>query len=406
MESETGLVETRKNNKRNHILSTVRYHAPLSRHDVKKRTGYSMTTVLNTIGELVDRSLLAEEECVDVRAGRRPVWLRICPQGAYTVGVEFNADRLACVVTDFSYHTIYTAHSPVRADADAEALLDGIVQAVRGAMDALGTEREKVAGIGVGLPGYLDRTGGVGLEYAYLPGWKNVPVRETLAQTFGCRVFVENNVNTMACAYRWRTYAEQAEDFLFLSLKHGLRMGLYSGNRLFTGNGNAGEIAHVRVAGSSRFCSCGRRGCLDAEVSLHAIRAKTAERMACGRFAALAQTCGGDARRVTMAMLADAAQSGDADALDLLQETAACLGQALGSVVGALNPRRIILAEDSGMGGTLFSGLLRDALAENVPPVLLQDVSVQCIAAPPHMGAEGAAMLAMEGEFSPVFELV
>ena len=47
------LVEQRKDQKRNQILSLIRHsNRPLSRFDIKKLTTYSMTTVSNTITEL------------------------------------------------------------------------------------------------------------------------------------------------------------------------------------------------------------------------------------------------------------------------------------------------------------------------------------------------------------------
>lgn len=68
------LVESRKQLKRNHILDLIRRSPePLSRFNIKKMTGYSMTTVSNTITELLQEQLLIEDTCSDTsRMGRKP----------------------------------------------------------------------------------------------------------------------------------------------------------------------------------------------------------------------------------------------------------------------------------------------------------------------------------------------
>ena len=96
------ILENRKNYQRNKMLSVIRSHENISRNDVKKITSYSMTTVLNTVDELIHEGLVYEEICNDARIGRRPVWLRINPEGGYFLGVGFNRNAIYCVTLDFT----------------------------------------------------------------------------------------------------------------------------------------------------------------------------------------------------------------------------------------------------------------------------------------------------------------
>ena len=103
------ILENRKNYQRNKMLSVIRLHENISRNDVKKITAYSMTTVLSTIDELIQEGLVYEESCNDSRVGRKPVWLRINPEGGYFLGVEFNRNAIHCVALDFTGKLIYDA---------------------------------------------------------------------------------------------------------------------------------------------------------------------------------------------------------------------------------------------------------------------------------------------------------
>ncbi len=401
---QQGIVESRKNLKRNRIISAVRYHENISRHDVKKITGYSMTTVLNIINDLVKQRWLVEEDCITVRAGRRPTWLHICPDGFYSIGVEFNADRMISVVMDFSFAVIYTDETKVSVEDSKEELIDKIKTAIRNAMDFLGDKKKKVIGIGLGLPGSLDRKNGVGIEYAHLKSWKNIPIKTIIEEEFGFPIFIENNINTMTVAYRWDKYQEKADDFVFISLRYGIRMGMVINNRLFIGDGNAGEIGHIKLVNGTRFCSCGKRGCLDTEASFIGIRNKVIERMQSGRFPDIKKKINGDVEQISMQMFVDSVMSRNEDAQELLAETANYLGQSLAMVLGTINPRRLIIASESGLGGKIFSELLFATLKDYAPDSLMSHFHVDCIKVSKNLGAAGAAMLVMENELQVIEE--
>lgn len=401
---QQGIVESRKNLKRNRIISAVRYHENISRHDVKKITGYSMTTVLNIINDLVKQRWLVEEDCITVRAGRRPTWLHICPNGFYSIGVEFNADRMISVVMDLSFAVIYTAESKVLLEDSEEQLIDKIKSAISSALNFLGEKKKKVIGIGLGLPGSFDREKGIAIEYAHLKAWKNVPIKAIVEKEFGYPVLIENNINTMALAYRWEKYQEKADDFVLVSLCYGIRMGMVINNRLFVGDGNAGEIGHIKLVNGTRFCSCGKRGCLDTEASFIGIRNKIMERMQSGRFPDIKTKIDGDYEKISMRMFVDSVMSGNEDALELLAETASYLGQSLAMVLGTINPRRLIIASESGLGGKIFSDLLYKTIKDYAPNSLLSNLHVDCIKVSNHVGAAGAAMLVMENELQVIEE--
>jgi N-acetylglucosamine repressor len=401
---EERMVESRKNLKRNKILSTIRYAQEISRHDVKKITEYSMTTVLNVINELVEKQFLIEEEEVSsTRIGRKPTWLHINPNGQFFIGVEFNANGINCVVVNFSFKVIYSNEDKVTQDMSVQCIIEKIKQSITRALEFLGEERNRVLGIGIGLPGYINRSKGIGVEYAHIDNWKNVDIKNVIEKEFGYEVLIENNTNTMAIAYRWQKYGETSDDFVLVSMRYGTRMGMIINNNLFVGNGgNAGEIGHMKLLNGSRFCSCGKIGCVDTEVSFIAIKSKIIERMLYGYFKDIKEIINGNMENITMDMFVDSALSGSKDSIKLLEETAIYLGQCLTPVIATLNPKRIIIASESGFGGEMFSNKVYEVIKENVTPILLEDFDVKCIKVERNIGAFGAAMLVVQKEYTTV----
>ena len=180
MENES-ILESRKYYQRNKMLSVIRTNTDVSRNDIRKMTAYSMTTVMNTVEDMIRDGLIYEEECEEARVGRKPVWLRLNPRGGYFVGVEWNRTWMHCVVLDFTGQPV---HRQKKALDDAHRCTDGLLglikDMVREAIQVVEGGKEKIIGIGLGVPGYSDKTKGIALSYTYFEGWKNIPVRQII----------------------------------------------------------------------------------------------------------------------------------------------------------------------------------------------------------------------------------
>ena len=67
------IINNRKLYKRNRLMEILRSSdQELSRFDLKKISGYSMSSVLELSKEMIDEGLIYEEECAESRVGRKP----------------------------------------------------------------------------------------------------------------------------------------------------------------------------------------------------------------------------------------------------------------------------------------------------------------------------------------------
>ncbi len=197
------IIQNRKYYQRNKMLSIIRFQENVSRYDIKKLTSYSMTTVLSTIDELIQQEFVIEEECDENRVGRKPVWLRINPKGGYFIGLEFNGRILHCDMLDFSGRVIYQSITVMQTEDTKEVIVDKIKHNINKACEQLGEDKKKVFGIGLGIPGYINKSEGVAVGYTHFKDWKNVPIKKMIEDEFSLPCYIENNVNVMAFAYKW-----------------------------------------------------------------------------------------------------------------------------------------------------------------------------------------------------------
>lgn len=395
------ILENRKNYQRNKMLSVIRSHENISRNDVKKITSYSMTTVLNTVDELIHEGLVYEEICNDARIGRRPVWLRINPEGGYFLGVGFNRNAIYCVTLDFTGKLIYEAEQDIGLEEKvADTVLGMIKKMIYDAIAFLGEKSQKIIGIGVGVPGYSDINKGIAISYGYLQGWKNIPIKEIIENEFHIPCYMDNNVNVMIYAYKWLIYGGRCEDMLFVSIRTGARVIPIINNQPVCGtHGFSGELGHVKINGGSRICSCGRYGCLNSEISDVAIVNKIIDGIKVGRFREIAEKVQNDLDRITMTTFIDSVRAGHEDSLRLLEQVEGFIADVLSMLVNIFAPKKIILfGELAELGDILLDGVRkqvsRDIIKENN-----NGLKIMASEFGRNLGAMGAAALVIQNAF-------
>ena len=106
--------------------------------------------------------------------------------------------------------------------------------------------------------------------------WRDFPLRERLMNDTGLTVFGDGDAKALALAEGWLGAAKGVENFMAMVVSTGVGGGIVLNGQLLDGeSGNAGHVGHVIVEPNGRRCSCGGRGCLEAEASGPAIEAIT-----------------------------------------------------------------------------------------------------------------------------------
>jgi glucokinase len=125
--------------------------------------------------------------------------------------------------------------------------------------------------VGIGAPGPLDLSEGI-IELAPNLGWERVPLRAMFAEELGCAVWLDNDANAAALGEAWVGAGRGAKVMLMVTLGTGIGGGVVADGRLFHGAaGGALEIGHQVIEPGGRECTCGRRGCVEAYFSGHAL---------------------------------------------------------------------------------------------------------------------------------------
>jgi glucokinase len=132
-----------------------------------------------------------------------------------------------------------------------------------------------VSYLGVGCAGPMTR-GGETVSPLNITQWRNFPLRSELETKTGIKTFVDGDARALALAEGEYGAAKNDGSYISMVVSTGIGGGIVIDGKLLDGEtGNSGHVGHINVVPDGNLCSCGSRGCLEAEASGWAIEAMT-----------------------------------------------------------------------------------------------------------------------------------
>jgi len=190
----------------------------------------------------------------------------------YAIGVDLGGTNMRAAAIDRAGTVIDKISGATNFIEGREAVLTDIVAAMQAIRLRHGAEG--LAGIGVGVPGFIRIKEGFITGSNNLPYLENFPVRDELSRRMEATVILENDANCAALGEQWMGAGRGVEDLILLTLGTGVGGGIISGGRILRGHvGMAGEFGHMTVVPNGNPCGCGNRGCLEKHASATAVTA-------------------------------------------------------------------------------------------------------------------------------------
>ncbi len=138
-------------------------------------------------------------------------------------------------------------------------------------IDKAGLSRDKIAGIGLGIPGMIDSENGV-VTFAGNLDWKNFAIGYELSAVTGYVVKITNDANAAALGEARFGAGKEYTDSILVTLGTGVGGGIVIDGKLFSGrHSQGGEIGHMVIERGGLKCTCGRRGCFEVYSSATAL---------------------------------------------------------------------------------------------------------------------------------------
>ena len=189
---------------------------------------------------------------------------------AYSIGLDLGGTNLRAAAIDRSGKMLEKVSTTTNPEEGKEAVLRdmaAVIDTLRTAWGSVG-----LAGIGIGVPGFILLREGIITNSNNLVCLENSPIRDEMEQRLGSRVILENDANAAALGEKWMGAGREVDDLVLLTLGTGVGGGIISQGRALHGFlGMAGELGHLTVVPNGNPCGCGNQGCLEKHASATAV---------------------------------------------------------------------------------------------------------------------------------------
>lgn len=383
------------------VLSYLQTEAPLSRSQLAILTSLNKSTISSLVEELIERGLVHEAGLDVSGTGRPATCLELNPGAGAIVGVELGVDFISVILTDFLGNIEWRRRQEVDPTTQQEIIVAAALDLVDQAMDTNHSPQKRLLGVGLALPGLVDIQRGI-LTFSPNLQWRDVPLGKIFSDHTGAPVYVDNDANASAVGEHLFGVAQKSENFLFVIAGVGVGAGLFLNGDLYRGAGGfAGEIGHTILAnGQARHCRCGNRGCWENFANQYALIERVRARLDVGRRSLIPQLMREQNGLLTVSVINQAADAGDLEALDALNETGALIGLELANLVNIFNPQMVVIGGSISIGGEHMLSAIQSAVAEHTFPESRRDLEIAISAFGTDASVMGAVALVVKSILS------
>lgn len=283
-------------------------------------------------------------------------------QPEFAVGVDIGGTNMSAAVVRsadsqvVSRETIETLapQGPEDGMARLRAMIERVIEAAAISHDA-------ILGIGIGCTGPVDTEKGTVHNPYTLPTWDDLPIAAALRDFFVKPTILLNDAHVAALAEYYAGTGRGTTNMCYITVSTGIGGGLILDGRLYRGQGlMAGEVGHQSLNFEGRPCYCGAMGCWEMYASGPAIAKTAQERVT--PDSQLWKLCEGHPDVITARLVGEAAQAGDALALEIMRETGFYLAVGITNLINILAPDVFVLGGGVMQSHALLLPMIRDRL--------------------------------------------
>jgi predicted NBD/HSP70 family sugar kinase len=356
-----------------HIVTEIRRAREISRRELADRLDIAKSTAGRRIDTMIERGIVVETGITQRReVGRPRRILEIASSYGSFLGFDFDSRRLYGVLTDFSQNIlvkkqIHLPEKPTRA---------GVIQHIRDLIAGLKSSRPELPllGVGIGVPGHVDREKRLALWSSQIQEWGdvNLPLELDLPPEI---VHLENNTRATAMGEYWLGRHTAINPLICLNVRTGLGASIILDGKILQGrHEKAGEIRGWKVS----------------PASANPEQEESLERVATARSI----IPDGPRAQVEWEQFVADCKKGDTSALQQLDRVVRHHSDALRRMVQLIDPEAIFVAGMFLELESVYFDRLRASMDDAVADLHFEAPPIRPVTAGEFAGAVGAASLA------------
>ncbi len=372
------------------IIAYMAVNGECTLAELTKQLHISVPTITKLVNELVEEDIVIDNGKIETSGGRRPNIFGLANTAIYFCGVDIGRDYIRFVMTDLKNNSILTKADNSFELTDNTHCFNTICTKINDFLDNCGIERNKILGMGLCIAGRVNPI--AGRSYMYFTN-TNESLREALEAQIGINILLENDTRARCYAEFFSGGAKTENNVIYLHLGRGVAIGIVMDGKLYYGkSGFAGEFGHTPFFNNEIICGCGKKGCLETEVSGIAIENKIVRQIEKGVNTILREKY--DAGElIHIDDIIAAAKNDDNLSIELIEEAGEKIGKSIAFLINIFNPEMVIIGGNLSYAGDYLMLPLKQATNKYSLNLVYKDTKFRISQMDNYAAALGAAML-------------
>ena len=372
------------------IIAYMAINGESTLSELTKELRISVPTITKLVQELVEEGIVNDLGKVETPGGRRPNVYGLTNSTIYFAGINVGRDRMTYVITDLQNNIIQEVVDDTFELTDRSQCLEKICSNIEHFINTCGIEKNKILGVGVCIVGRVNTQQGRSYKY-----FTNVEesLREIIEKRVGIRVLVENDTRSRCYAEYSCGKSKDESNVIYLHLGLGVAIGIVVDGKLYYGkSGFAGEFGHIPLFDNEKICFCGKKGCLETEISGIAIEEKMSELVKNGANTILRPKYERK-EPIHINDIIAAARNDDNLSIELIEEAGEKAGKAVAFLINIFNPETVIVGGNLAAAGDYIMLPLKAATNKYSLSLVYKDTKFRLSKMSDNAPAWGVAML-------------
>lgn len=388
------LEEIRKGSKsammKQRIITHLIYNGSSTITDLSKDMDLSVPTVTKFVDEMCAEGYVNDYGKLETSGGRHPSLYGLNSESGYFIGVEVKWYALNIGVINFKGDVVQLQMDIPFKLEDTPECLELLCQHIENFMAGLAIDKNKLLGVNVVLCGRVNPE--LGYSYSFF-NFGGTSLSSAMTERLKVDVSIDNDGRAMLYGEFMKGVVKGQRHVIFINVSWGLGMSIIIDGKLYQGkSGFAGEFGHNYGYDNQVICNCGKRGCIETEVSCSALYRKFIEH--------LVVLAGKTVDEITLQDVFEAIAKEDLLAIELVEEIASQLGLHVAAIINVFNPEMVILGGDLSCAGDYLLQPIITAVRKYTLNFMNRDSDIVLSKLKDRAGVIGACLLARSKMFA------
>jgi len=374
------------------LIKVLIYEGGSTITELSNRLNLSVPTIAKLINDLVESGYVMEMGKRDNAQGRFPTIYDLTPASGYFLGVNPGHDSLSMALCDFTGECVHSKMDIPFNLTNTPECLEVLINEIKDYINELPIDKKKLLRIGMNISGRVNPFEGLSYSiFNFIEG----PLASYFTKMLGYPTSIDNDTRAMAYGEYLKGSSKGMKDVIYVNMSWGIAIGIIINGELYFGkSGYSGEFGHVHAFNNELMCHCGKKGCLETEVSGMALLRETLRSLEKGEQSILMEKYMNDKDGLTLNDVVYAISKEDVLCIDALQKIADELGKNLAGIINIFNPEMLVIGGDLSLTGDYITQPVSMAIKKYSLNVVNEDSVIVTSTLKENAGVIGACMVA------------